>query len=306
MFNDCYGKYAIAAINVFTSEQVLGVFRAASHSASPVIIQTTPVARDYAGPGLLLGMIDAAAKAYPEVVYALHLDHGNEAHVAAALQTGGYTSVMIDASHDSLERNIERTQAVVAQAHEKQVFVEAELGVLSGVEDDLTVDELSARYTRPEDAAYFVNQTQCDSLAVAVGTSHGAYKFSGDQGIQFDILADIQQRLPGFPLVLHGASSVNPDELMRINQAGGKLELGSRGVSDDELARAIGLGVCKVNIATDLRVLWARVHREFFVRQPELFDPVLPGRVYIDELEKLCIEKFEKLGSTGKAKTLTE
>ena len=306
LFSDCYGKYAIAAINVFTLEQVSGVFRAASRSASPVIIQTTPVARDYARPEMLLGMIAAAAKAYPNVVYALHLDHGNEAHVEAALQAGGYTSVMIDASHEPMAENMNRTRAVVAAAHRVGIFVEAELGVLSGVEDDLAVDAVLARYTRPEDAAYFVKQTQCDSLAVAVGTSHGAYKFSGDQGIRFDILAAIQQSLPEFPLVLHGASSVDPDELMRINRAGGRLAQGSRGVSDDEIARAIGLGVCKVNIATDLRVLWARVHREFFVQQPELFDPVMPGRIYIDELEKLCMDKFEKLGSTGKAKTFLQ
>jgi len=306
LFTDCYGQYAIAAINVFTLEQVSGVFRAASHSASPVIIQTTPVARDYASPELLLGIIAAAAKSYPEVVYTLHLDHGNESHVAAALQAGGYTSVMIDASHDPMAENISRTRAVVTAAHRLGIFVEAEVGVLSGVEDNLAVDAGSARYTRPEDAAYFVEQTQCDSLAVAVGTSHGAYKFSGDQGIRFDILAAIQQHLPGFPLVLHGASSVNPDELNRINQAGGRLAQGSRGVSDEEIARAIGLGVCKVNIATDLRVLWTRVHREFFVTQPELFDPVVPGRVYIDELEKLCIEKFEKLGSVGKAKAFLQ
>lgn len=306
LFNDCYGQYAIAAINVFTLEQVSGVFRAASHSASPVIIQTTPVARDYADPEMLLGMIAAAERSYPEVVYTLHLDHGNESHVAAALQVGGYTSVMIDASHDPMAENISRTRAVVSAAHRLGIFVEAELGVLSGVEDDLAVDTVSARYTRPEEAAYFVEQTQCDSLAVAVGTSHGAYKFSGDQRIRFDILAAIQQRLPGFPLVLHGASSVDPDELMRINRAGGRLAQGSRGVSDDEIARAIGLGVCKVNIATDLRILWARVHREFFAHQPELFDPVMPGRIYIDELEKLCVDKFKKLGSIGKAKTFLQ
>lgn len=303
LFNDCYGKYAIAAINVFTLEQVLGVFRAASRSASPVIIQTTPVARHYACPEVLLGMIAAAAKSYPEVVYALHLDHGDETHVAAALQTGGYTSVMIDASHDSMEQNINRTRAVTDAAHRAGVFVEAELGVLSGVEDDLTVDAASSRYTRPEDAAHFVEQTQCDSLAVAIGTSHGAYKFSGDQGIRFDILAALQQRLPGFPLVLHGGSSVDAAELARINRAGGRLAQGSRGVSDEEIARAIGLGICKVNVATDLRVLWTRVHREFFVQHPEMFDPIAPGRVYMDELEKLCIDKFEKLGSTGKART---
>jgi len=302
LFNDCYGKYALPAINVFTLEQVLGVFRAAHVSRSPVIIQTTPVARDYASPGVLLAMIGAAAQTYPDVVFALHLDHGNEAHITDALKDGGYSSVMIDASHDPMEQNIERTRKVVSMAHDKGVFVEAELGVLSGVEDDLHVAESESKYTRSEDAAYFVECTGCDSLAVAVGTSHGAYKFSGDQGIDFDILQAIQQRLPRFPLVLHGGSSVDADELARINEVGGKMQRGARGVSDEELLKATAYGICKVNIATDLRVLWTRIHREFFAVYPERFDPVVPGKVYVDALEKLCIEKFEKLGAVGKAK----
>lgn len=301
LFNECYGKYAVAAVNVFTLEQVLGVFRAANACRAPVIIQTTPVARDYATPVVLTSMIKAAAQVYPDVVFALHLDHGNEAHIASALGNGQYSSVMIDASHDPLEQNISRTRAVVSMAHNKGVFVEAELGVLSGVEDDLQVAESQSTYTRPEDAAHFVESTGCDSLAVAVGTSHGAYKFSGDQGIQFDILEDIQRRLPGFPLVLHGGSSVNPDELTRINAVGGRMLRGARGVSDEELLQATIYGICKVNIATDLRVLWTRVHREFFAAYPEQFDPVEPGRTYVEALERLCIAKFEKLGSAGKA-----
>lgn len=301
LFNHCYGNYAIAAINVFTLEQVLGVFRAASVSRSPVIIQTTPVAREYASPTVLTAMIGAAAQCYPEVVFALHLDHGNESHITEALQYGKYSSVMIDASHDPIEQNIVRTRKMVSMAHERGVFVEAELGVLSGVEDDLDVAESDSKYTRPEDAAYFMEQTGCDSLAVAVGTSHGAYKFSGDQGIRFDILRDIQQRLPGFPLVLHGGSSVNPGELARINQAGGRMRQGARGVSDEEILQATAYGICKVNVATDLRVLWTRVHREFFAMHPEQFDPIVPGRMYVAELEKLCIDKFEKLGAAGKA-----
>lgn len=300
-FKHCYGSYALAAINVFTVEQVLAVFRAADASASPVIVQTTPVARDYIGPRLLLAMVAAAAQQYPDVVYALHLDHGNETHIHAALQAGGYTSVMIDASHDDVEQNIRRTRAIVDRAHALGTCVEAELGVLSGVEDNLVVDAASSHYTRPEDAAEFVERSGCDSLAVAVGTSHGAYKFSGDQGIRFDILGGIQQRLPGFPLVLHGGSSVDADELRRINRAGGQLAQDARGVSDAEITRAIGYGICKVNVATDLRVLWTRVHREFFAAYPDQFDPLIPGKEYIRELERLCIQKFEKLGSVGKA-----
>lgn len=302
LFRHCYSRYAVAAINVFTMEQVLGVFRAASASASPVIIQTTPAARDYAQPDMLLGMIDAAAQLYPDTVFALHLDHGNEAHVNAALGSGKYNSVMIDASHDPIEENIARTCRVVSSARQQEVFVEAELGVLSGVEDDLYVAATASKYTHPEDAAYFVKKTQCDSLAVAIGTSHGAYKFSGDQGLQFDILREIQRRLPGFPLVLHGASSIDPEELARINRAGGRLIRGLRGVSDEEIAQAIRYGICKVNIATDSRILWTRVHREFFAKEPEQFDPAMPGRTYMMELEKLYIRKFEKLGAIGKAK----
>ena len=239
MFGKCYGRHAVAAINVFNMEQVLGVFRAADRASSPVIIQTTPVARNYAEPQMLLAMISAAATLYPKVVYAVHLDHGNEAHIAHALEKGGYTSVMIDASHDPLEENIRRTREVVKAAHLAGCVVEAELGVLSGVEDDMDIDASHARYTQPGDVAYFVQETGCNSLAIAVGTSHGAYKFSGKQGIQFDILKQIQQKMPGFPLVLHGGSAVSPEEIARINAHGGKMKEGGRGVSDEESAKSM-------------------------------------------------------------------
>lgn len=301
MFRKCYGRYAIAAINVFNMEQVLGVFRAAEKASSPVIIQTTPVARNYAEPAMLLATISAAAALYPRVVYAVHLDHGNEAHITAALAQGGYTSVMIDASHDPIQENIRRTREVVKAAHRAGCVVEAELGVLSGVEDDLSIDASHARYTQPDEVTRFVQETGCNSLAIAVGTSHGAYKFSGKQGIQFHILEEIQQKMPGFPLVLHGGSAVDPAEITRINAHGGNMKEGSRGVSDEEITEAIKFGICKINVATDLRVLWARVHREFFAESPDLFDPVIPGGTYMKELEKFCIDKFEKLGSAGKA-----
>ncbi len=302
LFEKCYGRYAVAAINVFNMEQVTGVFRAAESASSPVIIQTTPVARNYAGAGMLLGMIREAAALHPSVVYAIHLDHGNEEHIEAALGQGGYTSVMIDASHDAIGENIRRTREVVRAAHAVGCVVEAELGVLSGVEDDLEVEASQARYTRPDEVEYFVKETGCDSLAIAVGTSHGAYKFSGKQGIQFSILEEIQRKMPGYPLVLHGGSAVDPEEVRRINACGGAMQEGSRGVSDEEITEAIQYGICKINVATDLRVLWARVHREFFTDSPDLFDPVIPGGVYMRELEKFCVEKFEKLGSAGKAK----
>ncbi|MCL7986364.1 class II fructose-bisphosphate aldolase [Sphingobacterium sp. lm-10] len=301
LFKHCYGDYAIAAINVFTLEQVLAVFRAAELSDSPVIIQTTPAARDYATAQSLLAMILATAKQHPDVVYALHLDHGNELHIDSALQDGRYNSVMIDASHDPFPENCKRTKAVVDAAHLQGIFVEAELGVLSGVEDDLIVDVSLSAYTQPEQAASFVQQTGCDSLAVAVGTSHGAYKFKGDQGIRFDVLAAIQHELPSFPLVLHGGSAVSAAEIERINAVGGSLLQDARGVSDQEIRRAIGFGVCKVNVATDLRVLWTRVHREFFANQPQVFDPVAPGKLYIDALTKFCMDKFQCLNSVEKA-----
>ncbi len=301
LYAHCYGKYGIAAINVFTMEQVLGVFKAASISKSPVILQTTPVARDYAQPAMLLNMITAGAQMFPEVVYALHLDHGNEFHIAAALEEGQYTSIMIDASHDFFEKNISRTHSVVQAAHSKGVVVEAELGVLCGVEDDLEVNELDCQYTQPEEVVEFVSRTGCDSLAIAVGTSHGAYKFSGIQGIQFEILEEIKKRLPGYPLVLHGGSAVDQNEIQRINKLGGQLKSGSRGVSEEEIKAAICLGVSKVNIATDLRVLWTRVHREFFNKHPDQFDPIVPGKSYQEELVDFCLKKFELLGSIGKA-----
>ena len=182
--------------------------------------------------------------------------------------------------------------------------MEAELGVLSGVEDDITVDEKHKKYTQPSEVEEFMRRTGCDSLAVAVGTSHGAYKFSGGQGLQFDILKEIQQRLPGFPLVLHGGSAVNLDEIQRINAAGGQLGTDAKGVSNEELKRAIEYGVCKINIATDARLIWARVHREFFKYTPAQFEPIIPGKAYMEALEEFNIEKFELLNAVGKANEL--
>ncbi|MCH7409447.1 class II fructose-bisphosphate aldolase [Belliella sp. DSM 111904] len=301
LFDDCYGKYAIAAVNVFTMEQVLGVFEAASVSRSPVIIQTTPVARDYAGATMIIAMIDAAAEIFPDVIYALHLDHGVEAHIDSALSSGKYSSVMIDASHESFEDNVQRTSAIVKKAHAHGIPVEAELGVLSGVEDDIDVSDSQAKYTKPEEVLAFVSQSHCDSLAIAVGTSHGAYKFAGKQGIRFDILAMIQEMLPKFPLVLHGGSAVNPYHVTRINGFGGSMMTGSRGVKDEEIQKAIPLGICKVNIATDLRILWTAVHREHFYLNPCLFDPIVPGKQYRKELIEMLVSKFELLGSKGKS-----
>jgi len=305
LFKGCYGKYAIAAVNVFTMEQVHGLFRAGEKANAPFLVQITPVARNYAHAFMLSSMVEAASKIYPKAVYAVHLDHGNEEHVLDAIASDKYNSVMIDASHDDFRKNVERTKAIVQKAHKKNVFVEAELGVLSGVEDDISIDEKQARYTRPSEVEKFVQLTQCDSLAVAIGTSHGAYKFSGGQGIQFDILEEIQRRLPNFPIVLHGGSAVNKEEITRINAAGGRLSEGAAGVDPDEIKRSIAHGVCKINIATDTRLLWTRVHREFFRKTPELFDPIIPGKKYIEAYEEFMLNKFDILGATGMAKNYT-
>ena len=304
IFNKCYGRYGIAALNVWCMEQVHGLFSAAQKANAPFIVQTTPVARNYASAEMLLAIISAASKIYPDTVFAVHLDHGNMEHAIDSIESGGYNSVMINASHESFERNIELTKKVVEKAHSKNISVEAELGVLSGIEYDNTVDEKLKKFTQPSEVEEFVKQTGCDSLAIAIGTSQGAYKFSGEQGLQFSILKEIQKRLPGFPLVLLGGSAVNLDEIQRINATGGQLGTDAKGVSDKELAKAIELGVCKINIATDARLIWTRVHREFFELSPAQFDPILPGKTFMNEFEKFNLEKFELLGAVGKASEL--
>ncbi len=302
IFKKCYSRYGIAAVNVWCAEQVHALFSAAQKANAPFIVQTTPVARNYANPEMLLSMISSASKIYPDTVFAVHLDHGNIEHANQCIESGFYNSVMIDASHDPFEKNITITREIVEKAHQKNITVEAELGVLSGIEDDLNVDEKLKKFTQPSEVEEFVKRTNCDSLAIAIGTSHGAYKFSGEQGLQFDILREIQKRLPGFPLVLHGGSAVNLNEIERINAAGGQLGTDAKGVSDEELLKAIQLGVCKINIATDARLIWTRVHREFFEFSPAQFDPIIPGKTFMNELEKFNLEKFELLKSTGKAK----
>jgi len=291
LYEKAYGNFGIGAFNVFNAEQVHGVFRGAMVSGTSVIIQITPVARDYMRHEILKAMIDAAEIIYPEAEFTVHLDHGNFVHCMAAIESGGYNSIMIDASHEPFEENIRITKEIVDRAHARGIAVEAELGVLSGVEDHISVDEKNSRFTKPAQAREFVERTDCDSLAVAVGTSHGAYKFSGGAGLQLDVLKQIQQQLPGFPLVLHGASAVPIEEVERINKVGGQLKTEAKGTDPNELLQAIKLGVCKVNIATDMRLIWTRVHREFFLNEPEKFDMVVPGKKYIDELEKFVANK---------------
>ena len=301
LYDDCYGKYAIAAVNVFCMEQILGLFKAADQAQAPFIVAMTPYARDYASPVVLDHMIQAAEALYPDAIFSTHLDHGTVPHCNAAILSDWYNSVMIDASHDPFEQNVHKTAGIVELAHQNELVVEAELGVLSGVEDDIVVSEGRASYTDPDQCEAFVSRTGCDSLAVAVGTSHGAYKFSGDQGLQFHILEAIQQRLPNFPLVLHGGSNVDVAEIERINNAGGKLKAGAKGVAASEIQQAIQFGVCKVNVATDTRILWARVHREFFKNQPDQIDLVVPGKTYISSYAELIESKFDLFGARGKA-----
>lgn len=304
-YANCYGNYAIAAVNIFTMEQVHGLFRVGQKANAPFIVQMTPAARNYANTQMLLSMIEAASKIYPKAVYAVHLDHGNREHAFDAIISNTYNSVMIDASHFSFDENVDRTKSVVEKAHQNHVVVEAELGVLSGVEDDISINEEQAKFTRPSEVVQFVEQTNCDSLAVAIGTSHGAYKFSGGQGIQFDILENIQYKLPYYPIVLHGGSAVSKEEIKKINETGGCLKEGAAGVSDDEIITSIKYGVCKINIATDTRLIWTRVHREFFKETPDLFDPIIPGKSYMDAYEKFMLEKFDLFGATGKVSQLT-
>jgi len=300
LFEKCYGRYAIPAVNVFFMEEIHGLFAAAQEANAPFIVQTTPFARDYAHADMLLSMIQSAARIYPKTVFAIHMDHGYEDHIFEAIENGGYTSVMIDASHDDFEKNISRTKIVVEKAHAKNISVEAELGVLAGVEDDLNVDAAHSFYTNPQEVEDFVKATDCDSLAIAVGTSHGAYKFSGGQGLQLQILKEIQARLPGFPLVLHGGSNVSPEVVARINAAGGNLKTDAKGVQEKEILEAIPLGICKINIATDMRLLWTMVNREFFRDKPDEFAPTTPGKVFMEEYKKFMLKKFDLFGCTGK------
>jgi fructose-bisphosphate aldolase, class II len=291
LYKEAYGKYGIGAFNVFNAEQVHGVFRGAKKCTSPVIIQLTPVARNYMQPEFLQGMLEAAEKIYPEVVFTVHLDHGTIVHCLSAIETGYYNSVMIDASHEPFQENVRITKGIVKAAHARGIAVEAELGVLSGVEDDLSIDAKHALCTDPQQAREFIEATQCDSLAIAIGTSHGAYKFSGSQKLQLHILQEIQHLVPGFPLVLHGASSVPMEEVARINKAGGRISEDAKGTDEKELLQAIKLGVCKINIATDMRLIWTRIHREFFMNSPEKFDMVVPGKEYMDALETFVAQK---------------
>lgn len=296
-----YGRFALGAFNVCNMEQVHGLFRGATRANAPFLVQFTRVIRSYADPAMLEAMLRAAASIHPEAVFGVHLDHGDEESCYHAIESGNFSSVMIDASHHPFEENIAITKRVVERAHAQQIAVEAELGLLHGIEDDMSVSAQAAILTDPAQAEEFVQRTGCDSLALAIGTSHGAYKFSGNQGLHFDRLREIERRLPGFPLVLHGASAVPKAEIERINAAGGTLETSASGVSAEELTRSIAHGITKVNIGTDGRLIWTRVHREFFSQNPGEFDFMQPGKTYVEEFAGFVAEKFKILKSTGQA-----
>jgi fructose-bisphosphate aldolase class II len=298
LFEAAYGKYAIGAYNINNLEQTMGLFRGCLDSKAPFIIQISKGARSYTHKLMLEGLIRSAEQVFPDAIFAVHLDHGDEETCYDCIKSGFYSSVMVDASHEDFDHNIATTRRVVEAAHAAGIVVEAELGQLGGVEEHVQVSEENAKLTNPAQAREFVERSGCDSLAVAIGTSHGAFKFSGSQSLHFDVLEEIQKRLPGFPLVMHGSSSVPQEEVARINAAGGKLA-GARGVDDRQFLPAAKLGVTKVNIDTDGRLVWTRVHREYFRDQPENFDLRPVGKVFMGEYAKFIADKNTKLGSAG-------
>jgi fructose-bisphosphate aldolase class II len=301
LFQHAYGKYAIGAYNINNLEQTMGLFKGNVESKAPFIVQLSKGARSYSHKLMLETMMTTADQIFPDAIFAVHLDHGDEVTCMDCINSGVYSSVMIDASHEPLEKNIEITKRVVDAAHAKGLVVEAELGLLKGIEED--VHAADHVYTKPEEAEYFVKQTGCDSLACAIGTSHGAFKFHGDQKLRFDILEEIQKRLPGFPLVMHGSSSVPKEEVDRINAAGGNIK-GASGVDARQFLGAAKLGVTKINIDTDGRLVWCRVHREFFRDQPEKFDLRDAGKIFIPEYAKFIAAKNILLGSAGQIDSL--
>ena len=299
LYEQAYGKYAVGAYNINNMEQAIGLFEGNARAEAPFIVQISKGARSYAGVTMIESIIRAAEKMFPKNIFAVHLDHGDEQTCYDCIDSGFYSSVMIDASHEDFEENVAITNRVVKRAGAKGVSVEAELGKLGGVEEDINIDEKHAMLTDPGDAERFVAESECDSLAVAIGTSHGAYKFSGGQGLHFDRIAAIQELLPGFPLVMHGSSSVPREEVERINAAGGGLDPSARGVDVNEFPRAVKLGVTKVNIDTDGRLVWTRVHREFFRDKPEVYDFRKPGVIMVEEYAGFIAGKSEKLLSAG-------
>jgi len=299
MFAKAYAEgFAVGAFNVNNMEIIQAIMTAAQEERSPLILQVSAGARKYAGQTYIMKLMEAAT-AGTDLPVVLHLDHGQDFDICKAVIDSGFTSVMIDGSHLPYEENIAVTKKVVEYAHDKGVFVEAELGRLAGVEDEVSSEENV--YTDPDQAVEFVQRSGCDSLAIAIGTSHGAYKFKGEPRLDFARLEKITALLPNYPLVLHGASSVLPEFVAMANQYGGKIS-GARGVPEDMLRRAASQGVCKINIDTDLRLVMTATIRKYFAEHPEEFDPrsyLKPAR---EALVGIVRHKMRNvLGCSGKA-----
>lgn len=288
MFTRAYaGGYAIGAFNVNNMEIIQGITEAAKEERSPLILQVSAGARKYANHTYLMKLVEAAISE-TGLPICLHLDHGDSFELCKSCIDGGFTSVMIDGSHLSLADNIALTRRVVDYAHPRGVMVEAELGKLAGIEDEVKVTSEEALYTDPQEVEEFVEKTGVDSLAIAMGTSHGAYKFKGEAKLRFDILEDIARRLPGFPIVLHGASSVIPEYVETINRFGGSIP-GARGVPEDLLQKAASMAVCKINIDSDLRLAMTAMVRKSLGEEPDNFDPrkyLAPAREAIKQIVK--------------------
>ena len=304
MFKKAYdGGYAIGAFNVNNMEIVQGITEAAAELQAPLILQASAGARKYANSIYLVKLVEAAAELHPEIPIVLHLDHGADFATCKDCVDSGFTSVMIDYSGHSFEENIEESRKVAEYAHERGVVVEAELGTLAGVEDDVAVTDDKAQYTDPDQVEEFVKRTGVDSLAIAIGTSHGAYKFKPGQNpkLRLDILAEVARRLPGFPIVLHGSSSVPQEYVKIINTHGGALK-DAIGIPEDQLRLAAKGAVCKINIDSDLRLGMTAGIREHFMAHPDHFDPrqyIGDGRKYVKDIVAHKIVKV--LGSDGKA-----
>ena len=300
MFKKAYeGGYAIGAFNVNNMEIVQGITEAAKEVNSPLILQVSAGARKYAKHVYLMKLIEAAIED-TDLPICVHLDHGDSFDICKSCIDGGFTSVMIDGSKYSFEENIELTKKVVDYAHARGVVVEGELGKLAGIEDDVNVSDEDAQFTNPAEVEEFVTRTGVDSLAIAIGTSHGAFKFKGQPRLRFDILEEVSKRLPNFPIVLHGASSVIPEYVEMINANGGNMP-GAQGVPEDMLRQAARMAVCKINIDSDLRLAMTGTIRKYFAENPEHFDPrqyLSPARANIKELVKHKIVNV--LGSNDK------
>ncbi len=304
MFKKAYkGGYAIGAFNVNNMEIVQGITEACAETRSPVILQVSKGARAYANHTYLTKLVEAAVIENPDIPIALHLDHGPDFETCKSCIDGGFTSVMIDGSSLPFDENVKLAKRVVEYAHDHGVVVEAELGTLAGIEDEVNVSAEDSSYTRPEEVEEFVTRTGCDSLAIAIGTSHGAYKFKPGTKpqLRFDILEEVEKRLPGFPIVLHGSSSVPQEFVEMINTYGGAMP-GAIGVPEEQLREAARMAVCKINIDSDLRLAMTGTIRKYFAEHPDHFDPrqyLKPARENIKAMVKHKL--IDVLGCNGKA-----